>query len=159
MLFACGQGIGLIFWSVAEPILVKNDNPIQDRISVDKLDGALIWGYFHWAVHAWAIYCVVALCLALSFHNRKAAMTFRDAVVGMFPEGARRTVGLVVEVIAILATVFGLSTSFAFAAMQLTAGLEQTFNLDSGGVIRVLVIIGIGVPGRGQVCTWALRRA
>ena len=116
MLFACGQGIGLIFWSVAEPILVKNDNPIQDRISVDKLDGALIWGYFHWAVHAWAIYCVVALCLALSFHNRKAAMTFRDAVVGMFPEGARRTVGLVVEVIAILATVFGLSPSFAFAA-------------------------------------------
>lgn len=151
MLFACGQGIGLIFWSVAEPILVKNDNPIQDRISVDKLDGALIWGYFHWAVHAWAIYCVVALCLALSFHNRKAAMTFRDAVVGMFPEGARRTVGLVVEVIAILATVFGLSTSFAFAAMQLTAGLEQTFNLDSGGVIRVLVIIGIGVLAGASV--------
>lgn len=151
MLFACGQGIGLIFWSVAEPVLVKGDDPIQDRISVDKLDGALIWGYFHWAVHAWAIYCVVALCLALSFHNRKAAMTFRDAVVEMFPEGARRTVGLVVEVIAILATVFGLSTSFAFAAMQLTAGLEQTFNLDGGGVIRMFVIIGIGVLAGASV--------
>ena len=75
---------------MAEPILVKDDDPIQAHMSVDKLDGALIWSYFHWAVHGWAIYCVVALCLALSFHNRKAPMTFRDAVVGMFPENTRR---------------------------------------------------------------------
>jgi transporter, BCCT family protein len=145
MLFACGQGIGLIFWSVAEPILVKDDDPIQAHMSVDKLDGALIWSYFHWAVHGWAIYCVVALCLALSFHNRKAPMTFRDAVVGMFPENTRRPIGLAVEIIAILATVFGLSTSFAFAAMQLSSGLVQTFGLGNGSLIRIVVIIGIGV--------------
>ena len=151
MLFACGQGIGLIFWSVAEPILVKGANPIQDHIGVDKLDGALIWSYFHWAVHAWAIYCVVALCLALSFHNRKAAMTFRDAVVGMFPEKARRSIGVAVEIIAILATVFGLSTSFAFAAMQLSSGLGQTFGLDNNGMTRTIVIIGIGVFAAASV--------
>lgn len=151
MLFACGQGIGLIFWSVAEPILVKGDNPIQDHIGVDKIDGALIWSYFHWAVHAWAIYCVVALCLALSFHNRKAAMTFRDAVVGMFPQKARRPIGVAVEIIAILATVFGLSTSFAFAAMQLSSGLGQTFGLDNNGTTRTIVIIGIGVFAAASV--------
>ena len=151
MLFACGQGIGLIFWSVAEPILVKGSNPIENHIGVDKIDGALIWSYFHWAVHAWAIYCVVALCLALSFHNRRAAMTFRDAVVDMFPEKTRKAAGIVVEIIAILATVFGLSTSFAFAAMQLSSGLGQTFGLDNNTTIRTIVIIGIGVFAAASV--------
>ncbi len=145
MLFACGQGIGLIFWSVAEPIMVRHDNPLAGRVGLDAVDGALIWSYFHWAVHAWAIYCVVALCLAISFHNGKAPLTFRDAVVGVIPPAAQRTAGLVVEVVAILATVFGLSTSFAFAAMQLGAGLSQTFGVENAGILRVGVIAGIAV--------------
>ncbi len=145
MLFACGQGIGLIFWSVAEPILVLGDNPLQGIVGTDAVDGALIWSYFHWAVHAWAIYCVVALCLALSFHNRRAPMTFRDSVVGMFPARSRRGFGLVVEVIAILATVFGLSTSFAFAAMQFSSGLTQTFRFANSDTIRVGVSVAIAV--------------
>ncbi|SPT54268.1 Glycine betaine transporter BetP [Actinomyces bovis] len=151
MLFACGQGIGLIFWSVAEPILVKDTNPIQGHIGVDKVDGALIWSYFHWAVHAWAIYCVVALCLALSFHNRNKAMTFRDALVGIFPEKLRRPIGVIVEIVAILATVFGLSTSFAFAAMQLSSGLGQTFGLENYDMTRTIIIVGIGVFAAASV--------
>ncbi len=145
MLFACGQGIGLIFWSVAEPILVINDNPLRETVGTDAVDGALIWTYFHWAVHAWAIYCVVALCLALSFHNRRAPMSFRDSVVGIFPARSRRGIGLVVEVIAILATVFGLSTSFAFAAMQFSSGLTQTFGFANSDAIRLGVSIVIAV--------------
>lgn len=143
MLFACGQGIGLIFWSVAEPIMVSSDNPLEGIIGTDAIDGALIWSYFHWSVHAWAIYCVVALCLAISFHNRRAPMTFRDSVVGMFPAAHRRWTGLVIEVIAILATVFGLSTSFAFAAMQFSSGLSQTFGFANSNAIRVAVCIAI----------------
>lgn len=145
MLFASGQGIGLIFWSVAEPIMVVSDNPLAGLIGTDAVDGALIWSYFHWSVHAWAIYGVVALCLALSFHNRRAPMTFRDAVVGMFPSGWRRPAGLVIEVIAILATVFGLSTSFAFAAMQFSSGLSQAFGIGNVNTLRVAVSVGIAV--------------
>ncbi|WP_127842086.1 BCCT family transporter [Actinomyces wuliandei] len=145
MLFACGQGIGLIFWSVAEPLLLRSDNPLSDVVGTDDTDGALIWTYFHWAVHGWAIYCVVALCLALSFHNRGSFMTFRDAVTDMFPERARSVVGVVVETIVILATVFGLSTSFAFAAMQLSSGIGQTFGTVPGPAVRTVVVVVIGL--------------
>ncbi len=151
MLFASGQGIGLIFWSVAEPIMVKSDNPLMGVVGTDAVDGALIWGFFHWGVHGWAIYCTVALCLAISFHNRRAPMTFRDAVVGVFPSGMRRGAGLVVEVVAILATVFGLATSFAFAAMQLSSGLSETFGFASGSFVWTLVIVGIGAVGAVSV--------
>lgn len=146
MLFAAGQGVGLVLWSVAEPIMVYNDNPIGGHIGAgDPTNGALIWTYFHWSLHAWAIYGVVALCLALSFHNRNAPMTFRDAVVMLFPEKARRPIGIGVEVIAIIATVFGLSTSFAFAAMQMTSGISATFGVEGTVFIRTVVIVGIGL--------------
>ena len=79
MLFACGQGIGLIFWSVAEPILLENDDPLEALQPTTGGDGPLAWTYFHWGLTAWAIYCVVALCIAYSVHNRKQAATFRGA--------------------------------------------------------------------------------
>ncbi|AZQ77619.1 BCCT family transporter [Flaviflexus ciconiae] len=145
MLFGCGQGIGLIFWSVAEPILVKNDNPLAGSVGVTANDGALMWTYFHWSLHAWAIYCLVAICLAISFHNMKRELTFRDAVINAFPERIRPGMGIVIEVIVILATVFGLSTSFAFAAMQLSSGISQTFDVQNSTAIRTVVIIVIGI--------------
>lgn len=145
MLFGCGQGIGLIFWSVAEPMLVRDDNPLAGFVGVTPNDGALIWTYFHWSLHAWAIYCVVALCLAVSFHNGSGRMTFRDAVVGIFPERSRRAAGVVVEAIAILTTVFGLSTSFAFAAMQFSSGLSTTFGSENSALVRTIVIVAFGL--------------
>lgn len=145
MLFACGQGIGLIFWSVAEPILVRDDNPLEGIIGVTANDGALMWTYFHWSLHAWAIYTLVAICLAISFHNMNRPLTFRDAVVGAFPRSMRSTVGVIVEVIVILATVFGLSTSFAFAAMQLSSGVSQTFGIENSVNMRTAIIVGIGL--------------
>ncbi len=151
MLFACGQGVGLIFWSVAEPIMVKSDNPLASVVGTDAADGALIWGFFHWGVHGWAIYGTVALCLALSFHNRRAPMTFRDAVVEVFPPRARRGAGLVVEIVVILATVFGLATSFAFAAMQLSSGLSEIFGFPTGKVVWTSVIVAIGLVGAVSV--------
>ncbi|WP_182355219.1 BCCT family transporter [Flaviflexus huanghaiensis] len=145
MLFASGQGIGLIFWSVAEPILVRDDNPLEGVHATTANDGALIWGYFHWSLHAWAIYSLVAICLAISFHNMKRPLTFRDAVVSAFPRAIRPGAGVVIEVIVILATVFGLSTSFAFAAMQLSSGISETFGIENSVAMRTAVIVGIGV--------------
>jgi len=57
----------------------------------------------------------------------------------------------VVEVVAILATVFGLATSFAFAAMQLSSGLSETFGFASGSFVWTMVIIGIGAVGAVSV--------
>ena len=67
MLFACGQGIGLIFWSVAEPIMLRDENPVIPVMpSGGAEEGAIVWTYFHWGLTAWAMYCVVALLAAYS---------------------------------------------------------------------------------------------
>jgi len=144
MLFACGQGIGLIFWSVAEPIMLRDASPVFQAMEGNMAGGGIVWAYFHWGFTAWAMYCVVAVCLAYSHHNLGKTLTFREATVDLLPIWARGGAGVVVELLAIMATILGLSTSFAFAAMQFTAGLTSFTGLNAGPTIWLFVIVGLG---------------
>lgn len=141
MLFACGQGIGLIFWSVAEPIMLRDENPVIPVVGAGGAEeGAIVWTYFHWGLTAWAMYCVVALCLAYSHHNLGKTLTFREATVDILPKKARRPGGVVIELLAIIATVLGLATSFGFAAMQFSSGITSFTGIESGPVMWMIVI-------------------
>ena len=141
MLFACGQGIGLIFWSVAEPIMLRDENPVIPATPTGGgEEGAIVWTYFHWGLTAWAMYCVVALCLAYSHHNLGKTLTFREATVDILPKKAQRPAGVLVELLAIMATVLGLATSFGFAAMQFGSGVTSFTGIESGPVMWMIVI-------------------
>ncbi|SFU97919.1 BCCT family transporter [Halomonas korlensis] len=144
MLFACGQGIGLIFWSVAEPIMLRDASPVIQALEGNVAGGGLVWAYFHWGFTAWAMYCVVAVCLAYSHHNLGKTLTFREATVDILPQWAQGGAGVVVELLAIMATILGLSTSFAFAAMQFSSGLTSFTGIASGPTIWLFVIVGLG---------------
>lgn len=144
MLFACGQGIGLIFWSVAEPIMLRDESPVVQTLGTNVAGNGLVWSYFHWGFTAWAMYCVVAVCLAYSHHNLGKTLTFREATVDLLPKWARGGAGVVIELLAIMATILGLSTSFGFAAMQFSSGLTSFTGLTSGPALWLFVIIGFG---------------
>lgn len=144
MLFACGQGIGLIFWSVAEPIMLRDDSPVVRTLGSNVAGNGLVWSYFHWGFTAWAMYCVVAVCLAYSHHNLGKTLTFREATVDLLPKWARGGAGVVIELLAIMATILGLATSFGFAAMQFSSGLTSFTGLTSGPSLWLVVILGFG---------------
>lgn len=68
MLFAAGMGIGLMFWSVAEPVAYYTDwwgtplnVPPRTPEGASTAMGATM---YHWGLHPWAIYAVVGLALA-----------------------------------------------------------------------------------------------
>ncbi|WP_448071168.1 BCCT family transporter [Georgenia yuyongxinii] len=143
MLFACGQGIGLIFWSVAQPIMLRDESPLIPA-GPNPGEGGLVWTYFHWGLTAWAMYCVVAVCLAYSHHNLGKTLTFREATVDILPRKVRRPAGVVVELLAIIATVLGLATSFGFASLQFTSGISSFTGLEAGPAVWVAVIAVLG---------------
>ena len=68
MLFAAGMGIGLLFWSVAEPTAYYTDwfgTPLNvEPFTEEAKSLAMGATMFHWGVHGWAIYAIVALSLA-----------------------------------------------------------------------------------------------
>jgi len=66
MLFSAGMGIGLLFFSVAEPLTHFAAPPIGEPQSVESARFAMRATFFHWGYHGWAIYALIGMVLALS---------------------------------------------------------------------------------------------
>ena len=124
MLFSAGLGIGVIFYSVAEPILHLNSTALFDDAASlnERATLSMNLTYLHWGFHAWAIYGVVGLCFAYFAFNLgrpfRVSSFFLD--VGLQSSWSR----VIVDVFAILATVFGIATSLGLGATQISTGLE-----------------------------------
>ena len=145
MLFAAGMGIGLMFWSVAEPLAyasgwagtplnVAADSPEAYRAAM----GATM---YHWGLHPWAIYAVVGLSLALFAYNFRFPLTMRSVFYPIFKEKTWGLPGHIIDVLAVLATIFGLATSLGLGAQQAGSGLNYLFGWDFAGNSLEMVII------------------
>nr|CAD6601935.1 BCCT family transporter [Rhizobium sp. Khangiran2] len=163
MLFAAGMGIGLMFYGVSEPLgnyTAAFEGPVvEDGVRTDwaPLGGApgdeegahrlaMAVTIFHWSLHPWAIYAVVALSLALFAYNKGLPLTLRSVFYPIFGERVWGWPGHVIDILAVFATIFGLSTSLGIGAEQAGAGLNFLFGLPSGvGMTVFLVIIITGV--------------
>lgn len=161
MLFAAGMGIGLMFYGVSEPmshfssslggVAVGEDGlrtdwaPLAgaagDAAAAERLGMAAT--IFHWGLHPWAIYAVVALALALFSFNKGLPLTIRSIFYPILGERVWGWPGHIIDTLAVFATLFGLATSLGFGAEQATAGLHYLFDIGTGNVTKVLLIMGI----------------
>lgn len=142
MLFSAGMGIGLLFYSVAEPILhiVEPRNPGMDNISIAK--EAVNLTFFHWGVHAWAIYIIVGLSLAYFSYRHDMPLTIRSTMYPIFGDKIYGFRGNLVEIIAIFGTLFGVATSLGLGVMQINAGMEY-IGLMSVSINNQIILIAI----------------
>ncbi|EHZ2747289.1 BCCT family transporter [Vibrio parahaemolyticus] len=144
MLFAAGMGIGLMFWSVAEPVAyftgwyetplgVEANSPEAARLAL----GATM---FHWGLHPWAIYGVVALSLAFFTYNKGLPLSMRSIFYPLLGDRAWGWAGHIVDILAVLATLFGLATSLGLGAQQAASGIHHVFGVEPGLGLQIVVI-------------------
>ncbi|KAE8765422.1 BCCT family transporter [Georgenia thermotolerans] len=145
MLFAAGMGIGLVFWGVAEPLNHYASPPPRAQGSPDVLaQGAMTYTFLHWGLHAWAIYIVVGLSVAYVVHRRRRPVSLRWALEPVL--GTRRVQGgwgHLVDVVAVVGTMFGVATSLGFGVAQVGAGLDFLGILTLSRTTLVVLIIVI----------------
>ena len=158
MLFSAGVGIGLLFFSIAEPILYFDtsqaegypNNPHADLAGALLLDEtravhAMSVAYFHWGIHGWAVYTVVALCLAYFGFRKKLPLTLRSSLYPFIGDRIYGPVGDAVDLLAVFGTVFGIATSLGLGASQMATGLNVLLGVDPGTVTQVVLITAISV--------------
>ncbi|ALM53516.1 BCCT family transporter [Halomonas huangheensis] len=149
MLFAAGMGIGLMFWSVAEPVAYYTDwygTPLNVAANTTEAARAAMGAtVFHWGLHPWAIYAVVGLSLAFFAYNRGLPLTLRSAFTPLFGQKVRGWPGHIVDILAVLATIFGLATSLGLGATQAATGLNYLFGLPNTIVTQVAIIVVVTV--------------
>jgi choline/glycine/proline betaine transport protein len=143
MLFSAGMGIGLLFFGVAEPIFHYNAPPIPVVDNAERVRVAMRYTFLHWGLHAWGIYALVGLALAFFTFNRKLPLTIRSVFYPLLGERIHGPIGHVIDVISVLATLFGLATSLGFGVQQIASGLNYLFALPNTLTVQVLLIAGI----------------
>ncbi|WP_309124243.1 BCCT family transporter [Arthrobacter sp.] len=144
MLFAAGMGIGLVFWGAAEPLnFFVNPKPGVEGDARDLANAAMTQTYLHWGFHAWAIYAVVGLSLAYAIHRKGRPVSIRWALEPLLGNRVRGRVGDVIDIIAIVGTVFGVATSLGLGVQQISAGLVQlgAFSETSDALLVGLIIV------------------
>lgn len=142
MLISAGMGIGLMFWSVAEPIYHFQTPPIGG-VQPDTgaaAQEALGFTFFHWGFHAWGVYALVGLALGFFAYNRGLPLTIRSVFYPLLGDRIYGWWGNVVDILAVASTLFGLATSLGLGVQQVNAGLNFLFGIADTIPIQVGLI-------------------
>ena len=147
MLFSAGMGIGLMYWSVTEPVAYYTGwwhTPLNVVAHTDQAkELAMGATMFHWGLHPWAIYGIVGLSLAFFSYNKKLPLTIRSVFFPILKDKIWGWPGHLIDILAVFATIFGLATSLGLGAQQVASGLHFLFDFDQGTNTQIIIIISI----------------
>lgn len=157
MLFSAGMGIGLMFFSVAEPMWHFGSSASSSMVvppvfsaeggTTEAAGAAIAQTFFHWGFHPWAVYGLVGLGLAFFSFNRGLPLTFRSIFWPLLGERIYGWLGHIIDLVTVFATLFGLSTSLGLGVAQINTGLSYVgsdilniVNIPTGTVPQILLI-------------------
>ena len=128
MIFGAGIGIGMLTYSTAEPITHFTNSPdtirgLSDGLDINNVRNAYKWAMLHYGLTAWACFGVVGLSLGYLSYNRQLPLTIRSGLEPLFGQTMSGTIGNVVDIVAILATIVGLGVTIGFGVSQFASGL------------------------------------
>ncbi|MDA5559003.1 BCCT family transporter [Shimia sp. MMG029] len=128
MMFGAGLGVGLMVFATAEPLSLWGSNPVVlsgavEANSEEAVRSAFRYTYLHYGFHAWAAYVVTGLSLAYYAYTRGMPLTIRSALTPLFGRLLNGFVGHVIDVLAVVATILGVSVTIGFGVSQFVDGL------------------------------------
>lgn len=142
MLFAAGMGIGLMYFSVAEPMQHYSNDIFSGKSSVQRAQNAQLYTFFHWGIHAWAIYGVVGLALAYFSYRYRLPLSLRSCFYPLLKDKIKGKWGNVIDVFALCSTFFGITTTLGFGVVQINSGLV-TLNIlpETSFLYQILIVV------------------
>lgn len=143
MLFAAGMGIGLIFWSIAEPLSHFRANPftVADE-TAEAAATAMQLTFFHWGLSAWAVYALMALALAYFAFRYDRPLTPRSIIRALVGDRADGVAGHLADLVTVFGAAVGIATSLGLGVQQIEGGLANLFAPDPG-MRRELIILAV----------------
>lgn len=142
MLFSAGYGIALLFFGVAEPVLHYASPPAGPALTVDAAKQAMQIAFFHWGFHIWAIYGLVGLTLAYFTFRHGLPLSMRSALYPIIGDRIYGPIGHVVDIFAILGTLFGIATTLGLSVTQINVGLNYLWpSIPVTHTVQIFTII------------------
>lgn len=140
MLISAGMGIGLMFWAVGEPLYHSELTP-PIFTSADTMAQSLATTFFHWGFHPWGIYALISLALAFFAYNKRLPLSFRSVFYPLLKDKVFGFWGDSIDILAVVACLFGLATSLGLGVQQINAGMNYLFGIEMNIVVQVALIV------------------
>lgn len=140
MLFSAGMGIGLIFWSVAEPVLHYASNPFSPGLTDEAATVAMRLTLFHWGLHPWAIFTMIGLGLAYFAYCKDLPLALRSILYPLIGKRIYGPIGHIVDILGVAITAFGVSQSLGLGVVQINTGLNQVFQVPVSIGLQLSII-------------------
>ncbi|MGI6630316.1 MAG: BCCT family transporter [Bacillota bacterium] len=150
MLFCAGIGIGIMLWSIIEPIYYLEGPPFGfEPHSQDAIEWAHMYGQFHWGFSAWAIYAIPTIPIAYSVYVRKEPfLRISAASKGVLGNLADGWLGKVIDAVVAFGIVGAVGTSLGLAVPLVSALFSEMFGVqDSFGLNLVILAIWTAIFG------------
>lgn len=169
MMFGAGLGVGLFFYGPSEPLAYFIDPPPHTaaaqqetvnnlteaaggsaEINREAIHQGVSQASYHWGLHIWSMYALVGGALAYATFRRGRPTLISSIFQTLF--GKSKTdgfAGKLIDIFAIIATLFGTATTLGLSAIQIGQGVTLVSGIGPIGN-NVLIVI-IGVLGAGFV--------
>jgi len=174
MMFSAGLGIGMLTYATAEPLYHLQNNPdviqgLTHAVNADNLASAYKWTFLHNGITAWASYAVVGMALAFFSFRRGLPLTLRTGITSIFGKHLSGTMGNLIDIAAIVATILGVAVSLSIGIGQFASGIAEvsgwSWMISEDGtaipsviIFSTIIIIGLStlsaLSGVGKGIKW-----
>jgi len=145
MLFSCGMGIGLVFWSVAEPV-EHLANPLNySKESIGAAKASMHITYYHWGLHPWAVFSAMGVALAYFAYRHDLPLSIRSLFYPFLGSRIYGWPGHIVDVLAVFTTVLGIATSLGLGGIQINAGLNNLGFAEINTQNQVIIVAALSI--------------
>lgn len=154
MLFGAGIGIGVLFWSIAEPINHYQGNPLigdAQKMTAAAAQVAMRISIFHWGLHGWGLFAMFGLMLCYFTYRKGLPLSIRSTLYPLLGERIYGPLGHAADLLAVFGTVFGIATSLGLGAQQMNAGLNYLLGFEISVSNQILLIAVISVIATASV--------
>jgi choline/carnitine/betaine transport len=155
MMFGAAIGVGMLTWAVAEPVYHFQNNPdvIAGTVagsSAENIRNAYKWSNLHWGFGAWGCYGLTGMAMAYFSYRRGLPLTVRSSLTPIFGKALSGSIGNMIDIVAVVATILGVAQALGFGVEQFVAGMtrigiagltDETGASNKIGVIVAILII------------------
>ena len=156
MLFGAGIGIGILFWSIAEPISYFQGNPFileNQELTAEAAQVAMRVSIFHWGLHGWAVFALSGLILSYFSYRKGLSLSIRSSLYPIFGDRIYGPIGHIADLLAVFGTIFGIATSLGMGAQQMNTGMNYLLGVEVSTTNTILLIAVISIIATISVVT------
>ena len=150
MLFAAGMGIGLLFFGPYEPMQYYLEPPpgTIEPETREAMHRALTQTVFHWGPQAWAMYALVGAAVVYGSYRRGRPILMSAIFSPLLgSKGSDGVPGRIIDIFAIIATLFGTAASLGIGALQIGRGAQIVSGIDEVSnllLVAIATVLSIG---------------